>query len=190
MDYKNGKICEKSVIDMLNHAKNFEFKDYRDDVILPFEKFEPSLHKYSCFDFYNDYVVCELKTQKDDVRTYRDAILPVSKTLHDNSLFFFLFNNQQIDLNKNLYFMLYDNDVFDKFRQQYITRKDRVLSKPVLSYMIPKFTDNSKTIFHDYFIKYEPTEEYDIFINNSTHNQTQIQSIIDDDYTEFMLQGF
>jgi hypothetical protein len=86
--------------------------------------------------------------------------------------------------------MLFEKELFDKFRQQYITRKDRVLSKPVLSYMIPKFTDNSKTIFHDYFIKYESTEDYEIFIDNSTHNQSRIQSIIDDDYDEFILRGF
>lgn len=190
MDYKKGKICEKSVIDMLNHAKNFEFKDYRDDVILPFEKFEPSRHKYSWFDFYNDYVVCELKSQKDDVRTHHDAILPVSKTLHENSLFFFLFNNQQIDLNKNLYFMLYDDKLFNNFRQQEIERKDRVFAKSVLCYMIPKFTDYDKLSFQDYFIKYESTEEYEIYIDNKKDNQILIQTIINYDNKKFVEQGF
>jgi hypothetical protein len=86
--------------------------------------------------------------------------------------------------------MLFEKELFDKFRQQYITRKDRVLSKPVLSYMIPKFTNSTKLYFQDYFIKYDSTEEYEIYIDNSSHNQSQIQSIIDDDYNEFMLQGF
>ena len=59
--YTTAKLLEYHVLEYLNRVQPFRFYNTITNEILPISPYKPSVYKYTTFDFYNDYIILDLK---------------------------------------------------------------------------------------------------------------------------------
>ena len=114
---KSVKKLEYDTLEFLNRIQPFEF--FYNGIRLPISPYKPVLHRYTKFDFYNDYITVELKTRTGTLEDYNgisnDNTLNVHKIIAVHSIFLFSYENKTNMLN-NLSFINYNHSIFDTFK--------------------------------------------------------------------------
>lgn len=103
-DLKFGLEREKPIADLLEIILN--------------KKLKHSLHKMSCFDYYDieETFLIEIKNYRYSINKYEYEIIGVNKLITDNLLLVF----RHEDTDKEIYFIQYNEELFKFFNRRYI----------------------------------------------------------------------
>lgn len=166
---KSVKKLEYDTLEFLNRVQPFEY--FNNGIRLPISPYKPALHRYTKFDFYNDYITIELKTRTGTLEDYNgisnDNTLNVHKIISNHSIFMFSYENKTNVLN-NLSFINYNHSIFDAFKvsdtrygqlfvipQQFITVFEEFVEPQScrinLDYSTEYIQHHAKLIEHDRF---------------------------------------
>jgi len=139
-DLYAGKKIEVALLKKLNKLYN--------------NSFSACAYKYHLFDMVNDdkNIYVELKSRRNGLKDFETSIIGTNKIRKSyyyhkkniKSYFMFKFNDK-----KSIYYIKYEPELFSKFKTEFITRKDRDVTKlhshiPIK--LLKKLTSKSITI--------------------------------------------
>lgn len=168
--YATAKTLEKELLFKLNTYQPFTYFDIHNEVELPVCEYFPSMHKYTKFDFYNNYITLELKSRKDQFKINCTNLLDTHKIINNHSIFLFSYSNITTKLN-DLHFIAYEPDLFETF---YIR------------------TYNMDTLFvipHNNTIRLDSLNSHNIMIRYTEEYKDKLTELIEMDNYNYTLRG-
>jgi hypothetical protein len=168
--YKPAKLLEYNVLEYLNRVQPFRFYNTLTNEILPISPYKPSVYKYTTFDFYNDYIILDLKTLSKSLRddTEQCVYANCSKIKIDHMIFLYSFENYTNEI-VDLHYINYNFDRFDTF---WLT----TLNSSVV-HNIPKWINKITYTPCEYFVKLDTTYPHSHQID-ICYNEEYQQSLI------------
>lgn len=175
-----SKMLEYLTLEYLNRVQPFRYYNTLTGEIMPISPYRPSLYKYSKFDFYNDYILLDLKTLSTTLYdpsqqyVYANCI----KLQMDNMIFIYSFENNTQQL-VDLHFVNYTVDRFDTFHITSLNNSE--------VHNIPKWINVATHTPYEYFIRLDTTyvNSHQININYTDDYKHKLEVLVSKDYIAY-----
>ena len=168
--YKTAKTLEKQMLFRLNNEQPFTYFDIQNEVELPICEYFQSKHKYTKFDFYNNYITLELKSRSDPFKIGCTNLLDTHKIINNHSIFLFSYLNASHKLNE-MHFITYEPTLFETF------------------YIRQYKLDTLFIIPHENTIRLNSLNSHNIMIRYTEEYQDKLNELIEMDTYNYTLRG-
>lgn len=168
--YAIAKTLEKQMLFKLNTYQPFTYFDIQNEVELPSCAYFQSKHKYTKFDFYNNYITLELKSRTNPFMVGCTNLLDTHKIINNHSIFLFTYLNASHKLNE-MHFIEYKPDLFETF------------------YIRQYGIDNLFVIPSENTIRLDSLDSHNIMIRYTEEYKDKLNELIEMDNYNYTLRG-